>query len=98
MTAFTQILYDVADGIATITLHRPEKMNAFTNVMMQEMCAAFDLIDTDDAVRAVIVTGSGDRAFCAGADLTPEGGGEYLPADRRLKACRTSGCAIRAVG
>lgn len=78
MTAFTQIIYDVADGIATITMHRPEKMNAFTNVMMREMCAAFDLVDADDAVRAVIVTGSGDRAFCAGADLTPEGGGDVF--------------------
>jgi enoyl-CoA hydratase/carnithine racemase len=74
MSEFTQILYDVADGIATITLHRPEKMNAFTNVMMSEMIAAFDLIDVDDAVRAVIVTGHGDRAFCAGADLTPDKG------------------------
>ena len=76
MTDFTQIRYDVADSIATITLNRPEKMNAFTNVMMREMCSAFDLVDADDAVRAVIVTGSGDRAFCAGADLTPDGGGD----------------------
>jgi enoyl-CoA hydratase/carnithine racemase len=74
MSEFTQILYDVADGIATITLHRPEKMNAFTNIMMKEMIAAFDLIDADDAVRVVIVTGHGDRAFCAGADLTPDSG------------------------
>jgi enoyl-CoA hydratase/carnithine racemase len=74
MSEFTQILCDVADGIATITLHRPEKMNAFTNIMMKEMIAAFDLIDADDAVRVVIVTGHGDRAFCAGADLTPDSG------------------------
>ncbi|MDZ7588074.1 MAG: crotonase/enoyl-CoA hydratase family protein [Parasphingorhabdus sp.] len=72
--AFTQILYDVADQIATITLNRPEKMNAFTGTMMQEMCAAFDQSDADDAVRAVIVTGQGTRAFCAGADLTPDSG------------------------
>jgi enoyl-CoA hydratase/carnithine racemase len=78
VSSFTQILYAVADGIATITLNRPEKMNAFTGTMMQEMCAAFDLIDADDAVRVVIVTGSGDRAFCAGADLTPEGGGQVF--------------------
>jgi len=78
MTGFTQILYDVADGIATITLDRPEKMNAFTGTMMLEMCAAFDLVDADDDVRAVIITGSGDRAFCAGADLTPDGGGEVF--------------------
>jgi enoyl-CoA hydratase/carnithine racemase len=74
MTDYTQIRYDVEDGIATITLHRPDKMNAFTNIMMDEMIAAFDAIDADDAVRAVIVTGHGDRAFCAGADLTPADG------------------------
>ncbi len=78
MTRFSQIIYDVADGIATITLDRPEKMNAFTRTMMDEVIAAFDLSDGDDAVRAVIVTGSGDRAFCAGADLTPEGGGQVF--------------------
>ncbi len=78
MTQFTQILYEVADNIATITLHRPEKMNAFTGTMMHEMIAAFDAIDADDAVRAVIVTGHGERAFCAGADLTPEAGGRVF--------------------
>jgi enoyl-CoA hydratase/carnithine racemase len=72
---FTQINYAVADGIATLTINRPEKMNAFTNVMMREMIAAFDRVDADDAVRAVVVTGAGDRAFCAGADLTPDQGG-----------------------
>jgi enoyl-CoA hydratase/carnithine racemase len=78
MTDFTQILYSVADGIATITLDRPEKLNAFTGTMMQELIAAFDIIDADDEVRAVIVTGAGDRAFCAGADLTPESGGQVF--------------------
>ena len=53
-------------------------MNAFTNVMMEEMCSAFDRVDADDEVRAVIVTGSGDRAFCAGADLTPDSGGQVF--------------------
>jgi enoyl-CoA hydratase/carnithine racemase len=72
MTDFTQIKLDISDGIATITLHRPEKMNAFTRVMMAELIAALDITDADDAVRAVIVTGDGERAFCAGADLTPE--------------------------
>ncbi|HSI19523.1 MAG TPA: enoyl-CoA hydratase-related protein [Sphingomonas sp.] len=67
--AFETILVDVTDGILTITLHRPDRMNAFTPVMMREMVAAFDQADADDAVRAVIVTGSGERAFCAGADL-----------------------------
>lgn len=78
MTGFTQIRLDIANGIATITLHRPEKMNAFTRVMMAEIIEAIDITDADDAVRAVIVTGHGDRAFCAGADLTPEGGGHVF--------------------
>ncbi|WFL78052.1 crotonase/enoyl-CoA hydratase family protein [Altererythrobacter arenosus] len=78
MPEFTQIKLDKADGIATITLHRPEKMNAFTRTMMDELIAAVDDTDADDSVRAVIVTGHGDRAFCAGADLTPEGGGHVF--------------------
>lgn len=74
MADYTQIKLDIADGIATITLHRPEKMNAYTGTMMHEMIDAFDRTDADDSVRAVIVTGAGDRAFCAGADLTPDDG------------------------
>ena len=69
MSAYTQIRYEVAAGIATITLERPDKLNAFTGTMMSELIAAFDEVDRDDDVRAVIVTGAG-RAFCAGADLS----------------------------
>lgn len=78
MTDYTQILVDKADGIATITLNRPEKMNAFTRTMGAEIIAAMDDIDADDDVRAVIFTGAGEKAFCAGADLTPEGGGQIF--------------------
>jgi enoyl-CoA hydratase/carnithine racemase len=67
--AYKTILYDVADNILTITLNRPEKLNAFTGEMMTEMIDAFDKADADDNVRAIIVTGAG-RAFCAGADLS----------------------------
>jgi len=67
--AYEQIIYEVADNIATITLNRPEKLNAFTALMMNEMIGAFDKADADDNVRAIIVTGAG-RAFCAGADLS----------------------------
>lgn len=69
MSAFTEIRYEVSDNIATVTLSRPDKLNAFTRVMMRELLDVFDIIDHDDAVRAVIVTGEG-RAFCAGADLS----------------------------
>jgi enoyl-CoA hydratase/carnithine racemase len=69
---FETILYAVEDGIATITLNRPDKLNAFTNQMMLDLIAAFDATDADDAVRVVIVTGAG-RGFCAGADLSAGG-------------------------
>jgi enoyl-CoA hydratase/carnithine racemase len=69
---YSQILYDVADHVATITLNRPEALNAFTGTMMNEIIDAFDRIDADDDVRAVIVTGAG-RGFCAGADLSSGG-------------------------
>src|SRR4051794_1349080 len=65
---FETVLYDVEDGIATLTLNRPERLNAFNTQMMVDLIAAFDLTDADDEVRAVIVTGAG-RGFCAGADL-----------------------------
>jgi enoyl-CoA hydratase/carnithine racemase len=67
-----QIRYEVAEGIATITLDRPEQMNTFTNRMVHELIDAFDRSDADDGVRAVIMTGAG-RAFCAGADLSSGG-------------------------
>ncbi len=69
---FQTLLYNVEDGIATITLNRPEQMNTFNARMRDELIAAFDASDADDAVRAVIVTGAG-KAFCAGADLSSGG-------------------------
>ncbi|MEP7046436.1 MAG: crotonase/enoyl-CoA hydratase family protein [Ilumatobacteraceae bacterium] len=69
---YSQILYEVDAHIATITLNRPEKLNAFTTRMMRELLDAFDRVDADDDVRVVIVTGAG-RAFCAGADLSAGG-------------------------
>lgn len=67
---FKEIILDIEDGIATLTLHRPNNMNAFTGTMMYEMIEAFDITDKDDDVKVVIVTGSGEKAFCAGADLS----------------------------
>jgi enoyl-CoA hydratase/carnithine racemase len=67
--SFQEIRYGVSNGVATVTLHRPEKLNAFTLRMRDELIAALDSADGDDAVRVVIVTGAG-KAFCAGADLS----------------------------
>jgi enoyl-CoA hydratase/carnithine racemase len=87
----TEILYEKGDdGVAVITLNRPEKMNAFTSRMIEEWAWAIDDAKVDDDVRALIVTGSG-RAFCAGMDVQQEArgegvlktGGEVGPADRR---------------
>jgi enoyl-CoA hydratase/carnithine racemase len=69
---FTEIRYDVADHVLTITLDRPQRLNAYTPTMQRELIEAFDRADADDDVRVVVVTGAG-RGFCAGADL--EGGG-----------------------
>src|ERR1700752_2716038 len=90
--AYEQIKYEVEDHILTITLNRPDKMNAFTHVMMDELIAAFDAADADDNVRAIIVTGAG-RAFCAGADLS-EGGATFdraARADRKTAPRRPNG-------
>jgi enoyl-CoA hydratase/carnithine racemase len=81
---FETLLYAVEDGVATITLNRPDRMNAFTTRMRDDLIAAFDATDADDAVRAVIVTGAG-RAFCAGADLS-SGGKTFDYAERRDEA------------
>jgi enoyl-CoA hydratase/carnithine racemase len=77
---YTEIAYDVADRVLTITLDRPDRLNAFTIRMHQELIDAFDRADADDDVRVVVVTGRG-RGFCAGADL---GGGsaDQQPAER----------------
>lgn len=67
--AYEHISYDVADGVLTITLDRPEQLNAFTTTMQNELIDACDRADADDNIRVIVVTGRG-RGFCAGADLS----------------------------
>jgi len=69
---FQEIRYEVADRVLTITLDRPDRLNAFTATMGRELIEAFDRADADDEVRVVVVTGAG-RGFCAGADLAAGG-------------------------
>src|SRR5579864_5641814 len=78
--AYEQILTDISDNILTITLNRPDKLNAFTQTMMNEMIDAFRKANEADDVRAIVVTGAG-RAFCAGADLSA--GARTFDATRR---------------
>jgi enoyl-CoA hydratase/carnithine racemase len=81
VTPFSEIRYEVEDGVCTVTLHRPDRLNAVTTTMLRELGEAWDRADADDAVRAVIVTGAG-RAFCAGADLG-SGGATFNYAERK---------------
>ncbi len=92
---FETLDYTVVDGILTLTLNRPERLNAFTATMMRELIEAFDAADADDAVRAVIVTGAG-RAFCAGADLAA--GGATFDYARRADRPEKQGAAVGADG
>ncbi len=81
--SYKTITYATDAGIATLTLNRPDKLNAFNREMMEEMIDAFDKSDADDAVRVVIVTGAG-RGFCAGADLSA--GGSTFDYEKRYGA------------
>jgi enoyl-CoA hydratase/carnithine racemase len=83
MAEYETIKLDVADRVATLTLNRPDRMNAFTDQMVRDMIAAFEETDANDDVRAVVVTGAG-RTFCAGADLG--GGGATFDYEKRLAA------------
>ena len=83
MSQYETIKLEVADGVATMTLNRPDRMNAFTDQMVRDMIAGFDETDANDDVRAVIVTGEG-RAFCAGADLVSAG--DTFDYEKRLAA------------
>jgi len=80
---FTQIRYALDSGFATVTFHRPDKMNAFTPTMRKELIEVFTEADRDDAVRVIVVTGAG-KAFCAGADLS-EGGSSFNFSNREGK-------------
>ena len=77
---YETLLTELSDNILTITINRPDKLNALNTTMIRELIDAFDVADADDAVRAIIVTGAG-RAFCAGADLS--GGGRTFDREAR---------------
>lgn len=95
--AFETLLYVKTDGMAMITLNRPDRLNAFTPEMMRDLMEVFDVTDADDEVRCVIVTGAG-RGFCAGADLGSGGGStfdhtadEVRPLQVKVKGVRRDG-------
>lgn len=85
MTAPQQILEHLEDGVLTLTLNRPEKLNAYTAQMGRELASAFERADGDDAVRAIVVTGAG-KGFCAGADIS--GGADSFGDTEKLFGAR----------
>ena len=90
MNEFEQIRYEVRDGLAILTLNRPEKLNAFTVKMRLEMMSALDMADQDDQVRVLIVTGQG-RAFCAGHDMESGQGSSFARDSQDRDSHRDSG-------
>ena len=86
---YQEIRYAVQDRVLTLTLHRPEKLNAFTARMLAELLDALERADADDEVRAIVVTGAG-RAFCAGADLS-SGPGTFDVRERGAQAVGIEG-------
>jgi enoyl-CoA hydratase/carnithine racemase len=82
---FTEVLYDVADHVATVTLNRPDRLNAATFEMGEQLTEAFAEVERDPDVRAVVVTGAG-RAFCAGDDVEKAWGDDRMEATMRWLA------------
>jgi enoyl-CoA hydratase/carnithine racemase len=87
---YSEIRCAIEHRVATITLHRPERLNAYTHAMRDELIHVFEAVDRDDGVRAVVVTGEG-RAFCAGADLGAAAGATFDHASDRLADYRDGG-------
>ncbi len=90
LSRMAAIRLDISGSLATITLDRPDKLNAFTTAMGYELIEAFDICDRDDAVRAVVLTGAG-RAFCAGADLSAGAETFVAPEDAATEDFRDGG-------
>ena len=95
MPQFETILYEVDDRVATITLNRPERLNAFNSQMLRDVMDAIDLVDADDDVRAVIFTGAG-RGYCAGADLS--GGADTFDFDSQSDERKAERASERGEG
>ncbi len=87
MPSYDTILYDVADGVATVTLNRPDRLNSFDTVLTRELHGIWRDLRFDDDVRAIVLTGAGDRAFCTGidrGDTIPQPSGPWMMDDPGL--------------
>ena len=97
---YTDILYDVKDRVATITINRPDRLNAFRSQTIRELAEAFEAAADDEAVGVIVFTGAGERAFCVGGDVREP---TRTAAEKRglhhlhdLSACRSATTASRS--
>jgi enoyl-CoA hydratase/carnithine racemase len=97
---YEDLLYEAADGRATITINRPERLNAFRGQTMLELCEAFERAADDEAVGVIVFTGAGDRAFCAGADLASsfDAGSSELERHHQRRGIADLFAALRDLG
>ena len=101
---YRTIIVDKAEGVATVTLNRPDVLNAINDEMHRELDAALTGLEADDAVRAIVFTGAGDRAFCAGADIhemarkAKEGGPQVEESKRIQYAWHIAACSKPTIG
>ena len=95
---FKNTLYEKAEGIATITINRPDALNALNEETITELLARFDDADKDESIKAIILTGSGDRAFCAGADLKMMKGASPVKGTEVARHGQSLGNRIEALG
>ena len=79
---YSEILFERNDKVAKITINRPEKLNAFTPVTVQEMIEAFSICRDDSTIGVIILTGAGDKAFSSGGDQSIRGNGGYVGPDK----------------
>lgn len=79
--AYETLLLSAADGVVTLTLNRPQSMNAITRRMKEELGTALDAVETMEEARVLVITGAGDKAFCAGSDIKERAGTDPTPAE-----------------
>ncbi len=87
---YSEILFERNDKVAKITINRPEKLNAFTPVTVQEMIEAFSICRDDSTIGVIILTGAGDKAFSSGGDQSIRGNGGYVGPDKIAQIGRAS--------
>lgn len=95
---YQDILYTVDDGVATITINRPEKRNAFREMTLDELIEAFRAAEVDRSVGVIVLTGAGDKAFCAGGDISWEEGSDMMGAHQLARRSISLSMIMRGCG